>query len=147
LIWVQLSFVGISQVLQIGIVQKNNMVVFNPFNELFDAESVYCEKASVQVGQSVIEDDEFMGFLGGLEWRDELNDTLDEVLEVFLNLKFVESVFIVEGNSQHGGAEVPTESREQFEEKIGFDTLSDGRVFEFVADLVDDSAQFLVFWN
>lgn len=86
------------------------MVVFNPFNELFDAESVYCEKPSVQVGQSVIEYDEFMGFLGRLEWRDEFNDTLDEVLEVFLNLKFVESVFIVEGNLQHGGAEVPTKS-------------------------------------
>jgi hypothetical protein len=110
LIWLQLSFVGVSQVLQINIVQKNNMVVFNPFNELFDAESLYCQKTSVQVGQSVVKDDEFMGFLGGLEWRDELNDTLDEVLEVILNLKFVESVFIVEGNLQHGGAEVPTES-------------------------------------
>ncbi len=110
LIWLQLSFVGVSQVLQIDIIQKNDMVVFNPFNKLFDAESLYCEKPSVQVGQSVIEDDEFMGFLGGLEWRDESNDTLDEVLEVFLNLKFVESVFILEGNLQHGGAEVPTES-------------------------------------
>ena len=65
------------------------MVVFNPFNKLFDAESVYCEKTSVQVGQSVIEDDEFMGFSGGLEWRDEFNNALDEVLKVFLNLKFV----------------------------------------------------------
>ncbi len=107
---VRLSFFEVSQILQVHIIQKDNMVVLHPFYKLFNAESMYCEESSVQVGQSVIEDDEFVGFLSGFERRDEFNDALDEVLEVFLNLQFVESMFLVEGNLEHGGAEVSAES-------------------------------------
>ncbi len=78
------------------------MVVLDPLEELFPAESLNSQEPAVQVGQSVVNDSDLLRLFGYLEWNDVLNDGFEKILEVLLYLQRFESVLFAGRHFVHG---------------------------------------------
>ena len=66
------------------------MVRFEPSEELPGVKSLHSQKSSIQVAQHVVDDNQFLGFSTVLERSYKLHNSLEQVVEMLLDLQRVE---------------------------------------------------------